>query len=694
MSSRPPISKIRILHTSAAIPQADILNQLNDSHKQFSERIAALKTYQSSQKNRQQNNSRKTEWTDEHHRLMKLRNRLEQDCNSGQRELLVNHVELATALHRSMAEEDEYTDKRRQRRQFYRQQLKDIEKMIAQHVEHLQPPQQQSGAATDNKRAGSGGKFRKSFSQHSTSGKMQTATTNDQIATENSASSSSSSKPSADVIKAVLAEFFLELRHNQAQQWQVLKQEETTLERDVNAIHKHFQSIIQQETLAKQDETLQSSIIQLLHDANINLSTFTTTGGGLGEAGNNDDLPASSGNSGQSVITDELMAIMDEIAMEDMELSQLLQSYLTKLSILDAEYQQQQQEKHEVQEKLCLELGVDVTLPYGGWEKDVHDTFVKIYRKAQVSGMLRKKMMDTMVAQLPAFVSMDDILLHEEWYRKMKLLQTKHKESELGYTTRRKDLMLTIVEELKRYQQQKQERIQYEQELLHHEVHRQLIHDKLEELRHHRQLREEEQKLAELAKQQLDDATLQAKQAELERERDEQRRKLAQYHEEKRQRDALERAKRDAEAKAAAELLKKLVEENKSKVELRAAKYAEKLQQRKQHEEELLMEEERKIAMLQKLAEQVPYFDTISNIETRYDQATASTVGHQFVENEEEATRGHIPLYGFADQRIIRDTRFRLAEALRSAGLAQSSAARDLVQRMNPRPHLAIHGLL
>lgn len=56
--------------------------------------------------------------------------------------------------------------------------------------------------------------------------------------------------------------------------------------------------------------------------------------------------------------------------------------------------------------------------------------------------------------------------------------------------------------------------------------------------------------------------------------------------------------------------------------------------------------------------------------------------------------RGHIPMNGFTDQRVISDSRFRLSEALRSAGIQHSQAAAAAVARAHPRPHLAIHGLL
>ncbi len=129
-------------------------------------------------------------------------------------------------------------------------------------------------------------------------------------------------------------------------------------------------------------------------------------------------------------------------------------------------------------------------------------------------------------------------------------------------------------------------------------------------------------------------------------------------------------------------------------------------------QEELHTQEQQRIAALLKLAEQVsrtsdsssillptfytfqvPYFENIQDIESRLDHVTASVKAHQYIETA-EGTRGHLPLNGFTDQKVIRDTRFRLAEAFRLAGIANSTAAKEMVQRFHPRPHLAIHGIL
>ena len=94
-----------------------------------------------------------------------------------------------------------------------------------------------------------------------------------------------------------------------------------------------------------------------------------------------------------------------------------------------------------------------------------------------------------------------------------------------------------------------------------------------------------------------------------------------------------------------------------------------------------------------KLAAEVPYYETLQQVQSKLDHVTASVKGHEYIKSEEDMTRGHLPLNGFTDQTIIRDARFRLATALRNAGVMHSSAARDAIARFHPQPHLAIHGI-
>jgi hypothetical protein len=90
----------------------------------------------------------------------------------------------------------------------------------------------------------------------------------------------------------------------------------------------------------------------------------------------------------------------------------------------------------------------------------------------------------------------------------------------------------------------------------------------------------------------------------------------------------------------------------------------------------------------------VPYWSAIQEVESKLGHITASAKAHEYVSPEEAATRGHMALNGFSDSKVIQDSRFRLAEALRNLGLAHSEAAKVAVQSFIPRPQLAIHGIL
>lgn len=90
---------------------------------------------------------------------------------------------------------------------------------------------------------------------------------------------------------------------------------------------------------------------------------------------------------------------------------------------------------------------------------------------------------------------------------------------------------------------------------------------------------------------------------------------------------------------------------------------------------------------------QVPYYDAIQDVESKLDHITAAAKAHEYYAPDEQS-RGHLPLNGFTDGRVIQDSRFRLAEALHRSGVAGSLAARQVVAQNYARPHLAIHGLL
>jgi hypothetical protein len=104
-------------------------------------------------------------------------------------------------------------------------------------------------------------------------------------------------------------------------------------------------------------------------------------------------------------------------------------------------------------------------------------------------------------------------------------------------------------------------------------------------------------------------------------------------------------------------------------------------------QEILLAEELRRGELLNKLAEQVPYYDSIQAVESRLDHITAAADAQRYQRPgpEDAVTRGHHPLNGFADAKLFQDARFRLGLALREAGVHQSAAAAAVIAQMHPR---------
>lgn len=98
----------------------------------------------------------------------------------------------------------------------------------------------------------------------------------------------------------------------------------------------------------------------------------------------------------------------------------------------------------------------------------------------------------------------------------------------------------------------------------------------------------------------------------------------------------------------------------------------------------MLAEELRRGELLNKLAEQVPYFDAIQSVESRLDYITAAADAQRY-QKPEEISRGHHALNGFADVKLFQDARFRLGLALREAGVHQSAAAAAVIAQLHPR---------
>jgi hypothetical protein len=248
---------------------------------------------------------------------------------------------------------------------------------------------------------------------------------------------------------------------------------------------------------------------------------------------------------------------------------------------------------------------------------------------------------------------------------------------------------LDVLRVAKQQQQERQQRVEYEEAT-------------------HREQQEEERRL----KCEQEQAQRRTVVAEFQRLREEARARRLQQE-------------KESEARRVEEM-RGLIAANRGKVEGRETTRLQKEEEKHRRLLQKQEEEAHRLELLAKLAATVPYWDAIENATSQLGHVTAAVRAQEWyvrthsiylsiihltltpstntIYNNcamlplprykpEELTRGFLDLNGFGDKKIIGDARFRLAEALREAGVASSKMAQHAVQAFCPRPHLAIHGI-
>jgi hypothetical protein len=72
----------------------------------------------------------------------------------------------------------------------------------------------------------------------------------------------------------------------------------------------------------------------------------------------------------------------------------------------------------------------------------------------------------------------------------------------------------------------------------------------------------------------------------------------------------------------------------------------EKLEDKKRRHLEYEVQEQKRLQLLEKLAQQVPYWENIQAATSKLEHITAAAKGHEYIKGE-ELTRGYIPMNGF-----------------------------------------------
>lgn len=711
MSAKEVSRQTKVLYSSSK-GKANLLGVLNENNDQYLERMAALKNFRSKSKKMSAVRTQLQDWSEEQLDLMKALDKCEKNKSSQMQVIILGGVDVST-IQAFLNEEEALAVSRSQLRTTYRNQIEQTKKFLADQIKQmnkLRNPVVNGGRTKGN---------------------------NEENATDED---SPVRKQQATVIFGVCADVFLQLRGKFHDTWMALKEEESLYRREVNSFAAQMQQMIRDDTVEFQNNQLHLEILAMVRTSEQRIVSAEVPA-------EVDDVSKSIGSTNSTLLptttkaVDALIAIPDD----DPELLNLIADVTQQLQsiddethalaskkaaelhqlLIDLEIQQADNDMigSEVKENMYESLEAEdsdailekqPSLPpsegstqkrtkptvhlIGGWSQSEHDTFVKIYRNAELKGIKRSKMLEQLQLALSSNFSKssEDILVHEEWYRKSRLIQKKYKDTEQSLQVQRQDAIIQAKQRIEQFIRDFRTKYNTEQELQRQEEHRQRLHAELDRLREDRRRTYEEQLQALAVTEEEERLKIQHKLQQEEEERRQKKQLVEEYQRQKASMEAEKLKRRQEEQAEAQARLQALILQNKSRVEYRAQQEAQKIQHKKQREEEELQQEAKRIELLLALAAQVPYYETIQQIESRLDHVTASAKAQEYVpiSEDDRLTRGHLPLNSFNDHQIVRDARFRLSEALARAGIQHSDAARYAVTKMNPRPHLAIHGLL
>ena len=236
------------------------------------------------------------------------------------------------------------------------------------------------------------------------------------------------------------------------------------------------------------------------------------------------------------------------------------------------------------------------------------------------------------------------------------------------------------------------ERMHKDRLLGRHEDGRAVLHEKLLQMRREREARELQHRVQSEAAAALEADRLRQEEELLASAREDQRQKVDEFRKERERAEAVKRAQLAAQREEEAARTRAMVEAHRPNVEQRRQLLSEKEEERRQKELEMERKELQRMELLARLAEQVPYFAAIQSATSKLDHVTASILNSQY--HREDFGRGFGPMNGYTDSATIADSRFRLTEALRAAGVIGSQYSAQVVRDMFPRQHLAVHGIV
>lgn len=569
-------TNIAVLKAGGLASDGSVFEVLDESNAKYEQKMANLLKFNTKSKKTMKVQMHNSEWVNEQLRLQMLAKKIELAVGNILDQVL-SESPTDEALHEVMDCMNGYYNARKKNQTELANQLQNIKEMLK---ESRKPK-----------------KVAKNTLGRTTGGKGGPTEAGSEINEEDSASGSQNM-----AVQSIIAELFIKLRSDHAKIWKYWQKQESELRASINATAQALTQDIRKDSISTQDEKLREEFARILalptntdegtsgkHSISISSSGKAHTVE-VGTPSKSMSTKAARDDSSQGHFTQagSVRAAAEDTESLQLELELVMEHWLHKIALLDKSHEVNVLAKEAEKATFYAEIGMPMPVsgkpdPYGGWGSAEHDTFVKIYKKAQVTGMQRKVMLEILKAELPN-VSHESILTHEEWYRKMKFIAAKYKDAESLYTTTRADLIAQAKEKLHEQRALKLELLQREREAEIHEKHRSEIHARLSELQAQRFEHDQEQ-LALHKKEETELlAKLHAQEEALMQEKLEKKQQVERFKALREAAEAEARLKAVEQEKASQEALRALIEAHRPNVERRAQLVSEKEEQRRQKE--------------------------------------------------------------------------------------------------------------
>ena len=365
-------------------------------------------------------------------------------------------------------------------------------------------------------------------------------------------------------IYSIIAELFLQLRTDQSAVWQYLRRQDNSLTADVKASSSTIFNTIWSSQLTLQNKEFVDQLETVRQKALMDFrSRFSPEQVDDASAGDGAEVHQHlSGTVGGRV---SLGALETEFRLQ---LDVMISAWMDEINRLDSEQQQRSGDREEEKAAVCAEFSLEVSDSCGGWTEDDHKTFVKICNRSSVKGLLRNKMLEQLQQQLP-HISLDSIVAHEEWFRKVKQLAERHREATQQYTSRRMELLTQSTKDIEKQCKDLLDSYQHEQLVSLHEQHRLEVHTRLRELRAVKELQDKEYSEAQSREEQILLQELSVKEELLQQERQQRKAEVDRYQRSKLELRQQQMQQLEAQREQSQKELRSLIEANRSKIQRR-----------------------------------------------------------------------------------------------------------------------------